>query len=96
MHIRKIQHSPFPVLRSVITTRLIFNKTELKALSKAKKILADAEEFVFEHLASKEEKANSTVTLSDIDYDLSSRFHGQYHIADLLEDHYPDGLKIDD
>lgn len=90
MQIKTIEHSPFPRLKSVKSTRLILNKAEWNALVKAQKIIAKVTDLVFNHL--KTPAMGDTFSLGDIDFDLEDTIT---HLEYLIESHGNEGLKID-
>jgi len=93
MEIKTVEHSPFPQIKSIKSTRLIFNKSERKCLARAHQILEKAENMVLDYVKNEWDWPDN-FTLSDIDFDLAEYFHGQYHIHDLLTDSFQEGLNV--
>jgi len=87
MRIQNVEHSPFPQIKSHITTNLIFNKSEMAALKRASDILNKAEKAMVDFTGCDD--------LYDYAYDLSEHCNIAYRIEELLDDcHSEHGLRL--
>jgi len=82
MKIVKIEHSPFPDIRSIIDTQLLFSRSERMALQKAAEILYNAEKRIVEYYAG---DYNDALSIADFNEELEFEFPSPGRIQSFID-----------